>query len=356
MAGLFRGVYLGVRTVRRAPSGWAPVGMLPCSITCELVWVGMCRFLMCERGLYRGLPLLCTYSLSVPHVRSLLQGGFDTIPGEWADAHLAWSDFVPTRRARYDPYAPPLDPAKLRSLGLVLSRFEREGEPNLRYTPGRFALALSTVAAFRSPRPALALLTSAGVERNALAVSPAERAAELPIIQLNPGGILNWKYKGEMAVRASGLPYTIIRPTGLVDYNVDGAPFPPAPLVVSQGDFLTGKLTRADAALGLHAALTSGAVTPGSTFEMARVEGGANAAGDDAPSSTSFASLAAQMKGLVPDAERPAAGLRPLPPWVPPPPPPTAEQLAAALKVRRGDVCACLLPSGVLRFTRIGCS
>ena len=114
------------------------------------------------------------------------QGGFDTIAGEWADAHLAWADFVPTRRVRYDPGAPPLDPSKLRSLGLVLSRFEREGEPNPRYTPGRFALALSTVAAFRAPRPALALLSSAGVERNILAagLSDAERAAEMPIIQV----------------------------------------------------------------------------------------------------------------------------------------------------------------------------
>jgi uncharacterized protein YbjT (DUF2867 family) len=43
-----------------------------------------------------------------------------------------------------------------------------------------------------------------------------ERKAEIPIVQLNPGGILNWKYRGEAALRASGLPYTIFRACGLV--------------------------------------------------------------------------------------------------------------------------------------------
>ena len=33
-------------------------------------------------------------------------------------------------------------------------------------------------------------------------------------------GILNWKYKAEEALRASGLPYTIIRATGIVPYSV----------------------------------------------------------------------------------------------------------------------------------------
>ena len=32
--------------------------------------------------------------------------------------------------------------------------------------------------------------------------------------QLNPGGTLNYKYQAEAAVRASGLPYSVIRSTG----------------------------------------------------------------------------------------------------------------------------------------------
>jgi uncharacterized protein YbjT (DUF2867 family) len=43
-----------------------------------------------------------------------------------------------------------------------------------------------------------------------------ERRAEIPIVQLNPGGILNWKYKGEAYLRSSSVPYTVIRACGLV--------------------------------------------------------------------------------------------------------------------------------------------
>ena len=59
------------------------------------------------------------------------------------------------------------------------------------------------------------MVSSAGVERNALIGDDSEaRKRDIPIVQLNPGGILNYKYKGEMAVRASGLPYSILRPVG----------------------------------------------------------------------------------------------------------------------------------------------
>jgi hypothetical protein len=60
-------------------------------------------------------------------------------------------------------------------------------------------------------------VSSATTERNALIGDDAEkRSADVPIVQLNPAGTLNWKYKGEMAVRTSGLPYCVVRPTGLI--------------------------------------------------------------------------------------------------------------------------------------------
>jgi hypothetical protein len=43
---------------------------------------------------------------------------------------------------------------------------------------------------------------------------PAARKKEIPIVQLNPGGVLNWKYEGECAARAAGFPYTVVRCTG----------------------------------------------------------------------------------------------------------------------------------------------
>lgn len=61
-------------------------------------------------------------------------------------------------------------------------------------------------------RPQLVAISSAGVERNAIVGDDAEaRKKEIPIVQLNPGGVLNWKYAGENALRASGRPYSIVR-------------------------------------------------------------------------------------------------------------------------------------------------
>ena len=42
----------------------------------------------------------------------------------------------------------------------------------------------------------------------------AARKADIPIVQLNPGGVLNWKYEGECAARAAGFAYTVVRCTG----------------------------------------------------------------------------------------------------------------------------------------------
>ena len=44
-------------------------------------------------------------------------------------------------------------------------------------------------------------------------LTPPPRLYALPP-QLNPGGTLNYKYQAEAAVRASGLPYSVIRSTG----------------------------------------------------------------------------------------------------------------------------------------------
>ena len=72
---------------------------------------------------------------------------------------------------------------------------------------------------FTAPKPALILVSSAATERNALFADSDKRddearKADIPIVQLNPGGVLNYKYAGEQAVRALGLPYTVIRPVG----------------------------------------------------------------------------------------------------------------------------------------------
>ena len=42
--------------------------------------------------------------------------------GDWTTVHLPWHSFVLVKRARSVPDYPPLDPARIRQFGLVLSR------------------------------------------------------------------------------------------------------------------------------------------------------------------------------------------------------------------------------------------
>lgn len=71
------------------------------------------------------------------------------------------------------------------------------------------------IQGFKEPRPAVILVSSAATERNALiGDDAAARKRDIPIVQLNPGGILNFKYSGENTLRSSGLPYAVVRPVG----------------------------------------------------------------------------------------------------------------------------------------------
>jgi NADH dehydrogenase [ubiquinone] 1 alpha subcomplex assembly factor 1 len=49
------------------------------------------------------------------------QCSFTTKPGEWEEHRLAFSDFVPTFRGRVLKDVPPLDPAKVNSVGFLIS-------------------------------------------------------------------------------------------------------------------------------------------------------------------------------------------------------------------------------------------
>jgi uncharacterized protein YbjT (DUF2867 family) len=73
--------------------------------------------------------------------------------------------------------------------------------------------------------------------------------------------VLNWKFKGENALRDSGVPYTIVRPGGLV--NTPGGE---QALVFAQGDKSTGRISREDVALICIAALKQPAAI-NKTFE-----------------------------------------------------------------------------------------
>ncbi len=74
--------------------------------------------------------------------------------------------------------------------------------------------------------------------------------------------VLKWKFKGEEALRASGVPYTIIRPAGL-----DDSPGGQKKIIFVQGDDETGIISRADLARICVAALGSASAT-NKTFEV----------------------------------------------------------------------------------------
>jgi len=80
-----------------------------------------------------------------------------------------------------------------------------------------------------------------GVQRFILISSIAVTHPEHPLNRF--GKVLEWKFKGEEALRQSKLDYTIIRPGGLTD-----KPGGQCGLIVSQGDMFTGTLSRGDLA------------------------------------------------------------------------------------------------------------
>ena len=92
--------------------------------------------------------------------------------------------------------------------------------------------------------------------------------------------VLMWKFKGEEALRSSGVPYTIVRPGGLT--NAEGGV---NEIVFKQGDTDAGAIPRADVARVCVASLNSEDAR-NKTFE---INSGTNPAKSDV--SAAFASL-----------------------------------------------------------------
>ena len=71
----------------------------------------------------------------------------------------------------------------------MLSRFEFNKAPNPRFQAGKFELQIAGgVQAFKAPRPQLVLLSSAGVERNALVGDDAGARARSCLLRMETGG------------------------------------------------------------------------------------------------------------------------------------------------------------------------
>jgi len=118
-----------------------------------------------------------------------------------------------------------------------------------------------------------------GAVRNVLSAltAPARIALMTTVGVTKPSVGHDWKRRGERLVRASGLPYTIVRP-GWFDYNAADQ----QQLVMRQGDThwagspADGVVSRQQIAQVLVASLTSAAAT-GKTFELVATHGAAQA-------------------------------------------------------------------------------
>ena len=84
---------------------------------------------------------------------------FDTVAEQWVTVRVPFSDFRAVFRARTLEDHPPLLGDSVRSLQLMLSKFEYNGELNPNFSPGTFSLKIETLGAYggcgKSPKVAL---------------------------------------------------------------------------------------------------------------------------------------------------------------------------------------------------------
>jgi hypothetical protein len=74
---------------------------------------------------------------------------FDTTPNQWITVRIPFAELIPVFRAKSQPEAKPLDPSSLRSLQLMLSKFEYDQALNPHFSPGEFCLKVQSISAFR---------------------------------------------------------------------------------------------------------------------------------------------------------------------------------------------------------------
>jgi Complex I intermediate-associated protein 30 (CIA30) len=75
---------------------------------------------------------------------------FDTANGEWITVRIPFADLIPVFRAKTLQDAASIQTNSIRSLQLMLSKFEYDGGLNPHFTPGTFQLFVGTIAAFET--------------------------------------------------------------------------------------------------------------------------------------------------------------------------------------------------------------
>lgn len=73
---------------------------------------------------------------------------FDTKPQEWTMVRVPFGDLVPIFRAKTVRDARPIDLSQIRSLQLMLSKFEYDSQLNPHFNPGLFSLQIESISAY----------------------------------------------------------------------------------------------------------------------------------------------------------------------------------------------------------------
>jgi len=73
---------------------------------------------------------------------------FDTVPNQWTTVRIPFNLMTPVFRAKTVNNAQPLNTAKIRSLQLMLSKFEYNGALNPNFQPGEFRLLVKAIAVY----------------------------------------------------------------------------------------------------------------------------------------------------------------------------------------------------------------
>lgn len=74
---------------------------------------------------------------------------FDTQADEWMTVQIPFSQLIPVFRAKTQPDATPFNPSTVRSLQLMLSKFEYDKALNPHFKTGPFYLRVRQIAAYR---------------------------------------------------------------------------------------------------------------------------------------------------------------------------------------------------------------
>jgi Complex I intermediate-associated protein 30 (CIA30) len=73
---------------------------------------------------------------------------FDTTAGVWKTIRVPFAELIPVFRAKTVKNGPSLNPGRIRSLQLMLSKFEYDGVLNPHFEPGSFTLLVQSISVY----------------------------------------------------------------------------------------------------------------------------------------------------------------------------------------------------------------